>query len=384
MTEPSETDPQAVALAAAELANSGRRADAIALLVAETGVSEDTAGRMLDAATAERPDDLPEDVIAAAEAGRRIEAIKLLRETRSMSLREAKDLLDARCPAPRGSGCASVPALTAAAALVACLTLTCLALVGCVAPSGPTDSGRTTGPDATPTLWIATYNIRHGVGTDDVLDLDRTAAAIAALDADIVALQEVDERTRRCGGVDQAAWLGTTLGMHHASGSFMDYDGGRYGMAILSRWPIESVDVWRLPTGNEPRVALAIDVSPPGLGPMTIVNVHFDWVEDDGFRYAQAEEVARRLRELDRPWILLGDFNDTPGSRTRELFASLGREGRKPAASTGTWPAAIPNVDIDSLVAGPAEAWSAFEARVVAETVASDHRPVAASVTAAD
>ena len=263
----------------------------------------------------------------------------------------------------------------------------CLLMAACLGPvlvvcACRTMPGGSEDPSAsTPTLRIATYNIRHGRGSDDVLDLDRTARAIAALDADIVALQEVDEKVRRSGDVDQAATLGKALGMYHAFGSFMDYDGGRYGMAILSRWPIESMASWRLPTGNEPRVALAIEVDPPGMGPCSIVDVHFDWVADDGFRFAQAEAVAARLAALDHRWILLGDFNATPGTRTRRLFGGLGREGDRPASGSKTWPATIPTIDIDTIIAGPAEAWSAFDLRVVPETIASDHRPVVTRVT---
>ena len=286
-------------------------------------------------------------------------------------------------PTPAGHASARRARFTAAraAALLALLGLA----AGCRTTSEPSASG------PPPSLTVATYNIRHGAGMDGVLDLERTAAAIAALDADIVALQEVDDATGRCGGVDQAAWLGSRLGMQHAFGSFMDFDGGRYGMAILSRFPIESATPWRLPTGHEPRVALAVEIVPPDLGPLTIIDVHFDWVEDDGFRFAQADAVAARLATLDTPWIVLGDFNDTPGSRTRALFAELGIEGAKPLEATATWPAHEPRVDIDSIVAGPGgsptdestprPAWHPFDLTVVPEAVASDHRPVRATVT---
>ncbi len=256
----------------------------------------------------------------------------------------------------------------------------CLAAALTVCACHTTPGGSDDASASAPTLRIATYNIRHGRGTDDILDLDRTARAIATLDADIVALQEVDEKVGRSGGVDEAATLGRTLGMHHAFGSFMDYDGGRYGLAILSRWPIESATTWRLPTGNEPRVALAIEVDPPGIGPCTIVDVHFDWVKDDGFRFAQAEAVAERLSMLDRPWILLGDFNDSPGTRTRRLLGGLGIEGRGPEGGSATWPATAPTVDIDTIIAGPGETWHAFEKRIDPEETASDHRPVVADL----
>ena len=262
------------------------------------------------------------------------------------------------------------------------LMVACLGMVLAVGACRTTSGGSDDASASAPTLRIATYNIRHGRGTDDVLDLDRTARAIATLDADIVALQEVDEKVGRSGGVDEAATLGRALGMHHAFGSFMNYDGGRYGLAILSRWPIESFESWRLPTGNEPRVALAIDVDPPGIGPCTIVDVHFDWVKDDGFRFAQAEAVAERLSMLDRPWILLGDFNDTPDTRTRRLLGGLGVEGRGPEGGSNTWPATGPTVDIDTIITGPGETWNAFEKRIGIEATASDHRPVVADVPA--
>ena len=227
-------------------------------------------------------------------------------------------------------------------------------------------------------LRVATWNIKHGLGMDGRLDLDRTAAVIEAFDADIVALQEVDEQARRSGGVDQAEWLGERLGMHAAFGSFMDFQGGRYGLAILSRLPIESPRTWRLTDGNEPRVALAVDVAPTGGHPVTVVCVHFDWVKDDGFRFAQATETMDRLRGLETPWIVLGDFNDTPDSRTMLGFHALGRDATKPRDARATFPADEPRIEIDFIVTGPSDHWKTNQVEVLEESIASDHRPVIA------
>jgi endonuclease/exonuclease/phosphatase family metal-dependent hydrolase len=87
---------------------------------------------------------------------------------------------------------------------------------------------------------VDSYNNKHGLGNDNVLDLDRTAAVLRAQRPDIVGLQEVDDRATRSGGVPQAERLGELLGMGHAFGKFMDYQGGAYGMAILTRYPIVS------------------------------------------------------------------------------------------------------------------------------------------------
>ncbi|MBI5849570.1 MAG: endonuclease/exonuclease/phosphatase family protein [Planctomycetes bacterium] len=232
------------------------------------------------------------------------------------------------------------------------------------------------------TLRVVSYNIRHGCGSDDTVDLARTAAALRALAPDLVALQEVDCGVRRSGGVDQAAELGRLLGMHHAFGSFMDYQGGRYGMAFLSRFPILRSHAIRLPPGDEPRIALRIDVAVPGVGELTAVNVHFNWVGDDTLRYAQARALAEQLASIGPRYLVLGDFNDEPGSRTLQLFQGQALEIAKPAAARLTYPAPAPVKEIDFVFASPTDGWRVHEVRAVAETLASDHRPVLAVIEA--
>lgn len=241
--------------------------------------------------------------------------------------------------------------------------------------------GHQTSPSALPTqdrISVATYNIRHGVGMDGALDLQRTLDVLASLDADIIALQEVDDQASRSGGVDQAAWLGEKLGMHAAFGSFMDFQGGRYGLAILSRYPIDSRESWRLTDGNEPRVALAIQVTPNQGEPITTVAVHFDWVQDDGYRFTQASETIEHLQALETPWIVFGDFNDTPRSRTMKAFEAIGEVTQKPQDAAATFPAVDPRIEIDFIVVGPPHHWRTHGSSVIDERVASDHRPVTA------
>lgn len=233
------------------------------------------------------------------------------------------------------------------------------------------------GDEALP-LRVVSYNILHGRGMDDTVDLARTARVLRALAPDLVGLQEVDSAVRRSGGVDEAAALGASLGMRHAFGAFMDYQGGRYGMGILSRFPIVRARTVELPLGNEPRVALAAEVRLPGGRALTVVNVHFDWVADDGFRFAQATRLAAFLDSLATPYVLLGDFNDEPGSRTLALFQRRATEARKPAGDRFTFSSTEPAKEIDFIFASPARAWRVGEARVVDERVASDHRPVVA------
>jgi endonuclease/exonuclease/phosphatase family metal-dependent hydrolase len=237
---------------------------------------------------------------------------------------------------------------------------------------------------ATPLRIVAaSSNIRHGHGLDDGVDLGRTGELLEGLAADFVALQEVDQGVGRSGRVNQAEKLGEHLGWHAAFGAFMPYGGGHYGLGLVSRFPLHDVEAWRLPDGNEPRIALTADLHLPDGRVLKVVNVHFDWVDDDGFRFAQAAAVASRLKALDRPYVMLGDFNDQPGSRTLALFEEIAH----PVAKVGprdTWPSEDPSVEIDHVFVGPRGAWqvqwTAAEARVVRGTRATDHCPVVAEL----
>jgi endonuclease/exonuclease/phosphatase family metal-dependent hydrolase len=252
--------------------------------------------------------------------------------------------------------------------IAALLLLGTVTLASAVEPSiQPADAWR-----------VVTYNIKHGRGNDNVVDLERTAGVIRALRPDIVGLQEVDDRAERSGKVPQAERLGKSLGMHHAFGRFMDFQGGAYGMAILTRQPIDATHPVQLPEGNEPRIALAVQIRLADGRPLTVVNVHFDWVRDDAFRFAQAETLTKYLDNLKTPYILLGDFNDVPESRTLALFKARAGEARKPESDRFTFSATAQAREIDFVFFAPPSEWRAREVTVVDERVASDHRPVVA------
>lgn len=230
-------------------------------------------------------------------------------------------------------------------------------------------------------LRVMTYNIRHGRGMDNQLNLERTADVIRKLNPDLVGLQEMDEKVQRSGSVDQAGFLGESLTMNPAFGAFMDFQGGRYGMGALSRFPIKRVASLSLPEGNEPRIALIVEVELPTGETLKLVNVHFDWVEDDGFRFAQATKLADELKKAKEPFILLGDFNDEPGSRTLKLFQSIAKEVPKPASNRFTFNSTKPEKEIDFIFCAPADRWEVTPCQVIDEKMASDHRPVFAELT---
>ena len=260
------------------------------------------------------------------------------------------------------------------------LAITALLGIAChraTLPRPPVEGPPAEGVTALPPLRIVSYNIRHGRGMDEQVNLARTADVLRRLDADLIGLQEVDDRVRRSGGVPQADSLGAALGMYATFGAFMPYQGGRYGLALLSRFPIARETVIRLPDGNEPRVALAAEIEiPPFADTIVAIVVHFDWVEDDRFRYAQAQVVAAALDTIRHPVILLGDFNDDPASRTLALFRARAQELAKPAEDHFTFSSTRPDQEIDYLFLRGPTRWIPLRTEVITEPLASDHRPL--------
>jgi endonuclease/exonuclease/phosphatase family metal-dependent hydrolase len=224
-------------------------------------------------------------------------------------------------------------------------------------------------------LTVAAYNIRHGKGLDNQLNLQRTAAVLKRLDADLIALQEVDSVCARSGSIDQAAALGQMLGMNHAFGKFMAYDGGSYGMAVLCRFPILDIHQHLLPEGAEPRCALEVIVELPGKKPLSFVSIHHDWT-DENLRIPQVSALISALESRQHPIILAGDFNTLRSAPSFELLQAAGFLMDEEKAAT--FPANEPKQEIDYiLLRGFAKA---ARVSVFDEKMASDHRPIYARV----
>lgn len=225
------------------------------------------------------------------------------------------------------------------------------------------------------------YNTRHANGMDRRVDIERLASRIRASGADLVGLQEIDRGTNRSDGVDQIADLGRLLGFHSAYGAFMDYDGGQYGLGVLSRYPIVASQTVSIPDRKEPRVALLATIELPSGECVCLADIHFDCIEDDTERYGQAQIVASALREVEVPCLLMGDFNDEPDSRTIEIFRSYMLEAEKPSSDRLTFPSNAPEREIDFLFLSPSSRWIVRSVEVVDDPMTSDHRPIVADLT---
>jgi len=227
-------------------------------------------------------------------------------------------------------------------------------------------------------LNVVSYNIRHGAGMDRRLDLARTATVLKRLNADLVALQEVDKNCTRSEKIDQAAELGNLLTMEHAFGAFMNFQGGEYGLAVLSRFPILKAIRHVLPRGAEPRCALEVQAQHPGMAePVSFVCVHMDWTRDT-LRLPQVQTLLDKLAMRPHPVILAGDFNAKRDEPSMQALCASGWTVLPKQGAAQTYPADKPRTEIDYIVTRGLS--TNATSIVIAESIASDHRPLRAAL----
>jgi endonuclease/exonuclease/phosphatase family metal-dependent hydrolase len=229
-----------------------------------------------------------------------------------------------------------------------------------------------------PSLRVMTYNIRNGRGSDQRVDLGRIGDVIIGYGPDVVALQEVDVGRARSGGADQAAELATRLGMHARFVGCVERGCERYGIATLSRWPIEESRTVMLPhrPETEPRAALCLWVRwPAAERRLELINTH---LSTNGVE--RVEQVAALSAEIGTGDVVLaGDLNCSAASTPyRSLCTTL-----RAVTKARTWPARFPLFQLDHLLYRGAlrlvssGVWSRAPARR-----ASDHLPVVAELEA--
>lgn len=236
---------------------------------------------------------------------------------------------------------------------------------------------------------VMTYNVHGCVGSDRRLDVDRIGRVIAAENVDAVALQELDVERPRSGGHDQPQALADQLGMHVLFASARDCEGGRYGNAVLSRYPIEQVRSACLPRVKdnlEPRALQWVRLAAPARS-VNVLNTHLGL--DRRERMLHAETM------LGRDWIaqasclgatvLCGDFNAMPRSLVYQKLTGSLRDAQllvpHRRTALATFPSLLPLMRIDHvLVSSDVKVRRCSVVRGWQARVASDHLPIVAEL----
>lgn len=247
---------------------------------------------------------------------------------------------------------------------------------------------------------LATFNILHGRSTrDGRVDIERYASAVRQLDADVLALQEVDRDQPRshladltavaaeAGGARYhrfvAALSGTPGATWMATTGEEQPEGAAYGIALLSRYEVVAWQTVRLPTipfrfpmylpgprrvtivSEEPRVCVAATLRTP-LGEVTVATTHLSFVP--GFNRRQLARLRKDLAAIEGPLVLMGDLNMT-GERPTSIT------GYRSLVSAPTFPSHRPLRQLDFILARG----DLPEPRAAAalELPVSDHRALA-------
>lgn len=232
------------------------------------------------------------------------------------------------------------------------------------------------------TLRVMTYNIHVGVGMDKKLDLSRIAGVINAQHPDLVGLQEVDRGVTRTQGIDEIAELAKLTRMDYAFAFNLHYQGGQYGVAILSRFPILATEhhLYQNTREAERRGVIRAEVSVDGRR-LNFVTTHLDYQYDAG-RLFEAQQLLNLLKDVKGPLIVVGDFNDIPVGRAYQLmryqFGDAWIEDRGTDEGL-SYPADKPAKRIDYIFIRSADRVRTKRAWIV-NTQASDHVPVVADL----
>lgn len=235
-------------------------------------------------------------------------------------------------------------------------------------------------PSKPVTLRVMTYNIHHGHGMDGQFDLGRTVKVINDARPDLVALQEVDSKTERARQIDEPQELAERTGMQAIFGKTIDWQGGEYGIAVLSRLPVLFSRSHSLPNtpGHEPRVLMEVGVSVGGRT-VAFYNTDLDDNPDDAERMGSVELFEQIAREQKARVILGGDLFGTPEHpAVRKLLGFMSDCAVGHCEEQNTSSAREPQKRIDYILYRPHPRLRCVSCEVIAEPIAAQHRPVLA------
>lgn len=229
-------------------------------------------------------------------------------------------------------------------------------------------------------LKVISYNIHHGADKNEENTLKEIGEYIRDSNADLVGLQEVDSLCNRSGRVDQMKKLAEITGMHYAFLRHFEYDGGSYGLGILSKHPIVSQrngKITSIKNGEKKSLALlSTRIFLEGNKEVEFATVHF--ALDQPTRLIQASEVLEFLNS-DVPVILTGDFNAEPSTEEINMISGSVQMADKKLGNT--FPDTDPVKKIDYIWLSRDNLQKISRVSIPLEIQSSDHLPLEAEVT---
>ncbi|RZM08661.1 MAG: endonuclease, partial [Pedobacter sp.] len=231
-------------------------------------------------------------------------------------------------------------------------------------------------------LKVMSYNIHHAnpPAQPGVIDLEAIANVIKKQSPDLVALQEIDVNTKRNGGIDQANKLAELTGMHAYFSKGIDFEGGEYGIAILSKFKILGTERFPLPFQEglkaEQRSLAVIKVQVGNGKQLYFACTHLDL--KDEHRFLQVAEINKILANRKLPVIIAGDFNFTPENPAMKIMEEhFTRSCTSNCAPT--IPDVMPSSEIDFIFLKKGSQLKVKSHDVLNDIHASDHLPLVAT-----
>lgn len=191
-------------------------------------------------------------------------------------------------------------------------------------------------------IKLASFNIRAGMGMDGIFNIERLTKKLSSIPADFIALQEVDKGISRSQRLDEAKIFAEAIDMHYEFAKAIEFDGGEYGIALLSKAKPLSVSKFPLPGREEVRVLLVCEFEN-----IVVCCTHLSLTEQD--QITSVEIIKKVLiGKYNKPVFLMGDFNAQPASCVLESF----RESFNIISDTTrfTFPSAKPEICIDYIL----------------------------------
>ena len=219
------------------------------------------------------------------------------------------------------------------------------------------------------TLKLMSYNIKNANGMDNVCNFQRIANVINNTSPDVVAIQEVDSMTNRSGQKYVLGEIAERTQMHGYFAPAIDYDGGKYGIGLLTKQVQLRLQSLPLPGREEARTLILAEFAD-----YIYCCTHMSLTEED--RMKSLELVKAFTSSSTKPLFLAGDMNAEPESGfIKELqkdFQILSNPKQH------TFPAPDPKETIDYIATlkQNAKGFAVISAKVINEPMASDHRPI--------